>query len=70
MNTGPLVRDALMALVAVLIFAVIWRLIRVFVYLGIGLLIVVSLPSLLHGRIPSWLAPSLSAAGTWLTKNP
>ncbi|HEV2359758.1 MAG TPA: hypothetical protein VGZ23_19385 [bacterium] len=60
--TAALTQHILLGIVAIVVFAVLWRLLRVFVYIAIGLAIVTRLSSLLHGQVPPWIA----AAVPWL----
>lgn len=59
---AALTQHILLSIAAIFVFAVLWRLLRVFVYIAIGLVIVTSLPALLHGQAPSWIV----AAVPWL----
>ncbi len=60
--SAALTQHIVLAIVAILVFAVLGRFLRVFMYIVIGLVITTSLPSLLHGEVPPWIV----AAVLWI----
>ena len=68
MTTTSLIQDTLLAIVVILVFGFLWRTLRVFVYIGFGILLVINLPYLMHGQIPPWIIPFVTAGTTWLSR--
>jgi len=66
--TSDIVNHALLALCVIVAFMILWRLLRVFIYIGIGIAILVSLPYLMHGQVPPWansVIPWLQQFAQW-----
>ena len=64
--TQAIIQDTILAIVAIVIFAILWRVLRVFVHLALAILIVTSLPVILHGQIPGWLSTTAGAILPWV----
>jgi len=67
-TTTSLIQDTLLAIVALLIFGFLWRALRIFVYIGLGLVIVTNWPYLSHGQVPPWVMPFVTTGTTWLSR--
>jgi len=67
-TSQEIVGHILLGLTAILVVGILWRLVRMVVYIAVGIVLLIGLPSLMRGPVPPWLASVAAAGISWLAQ--